>query len=699
MNRRIVTMIDDLTQSGQPETLKGLAARYKVSTRTIRNDLAEINQILDENDLEPITLGSGGVLKLAPDFPKILSSITTQDYYSYKLSKEERKMIATAMLISSAGYVTLASIADRLYVSRATIIGDLDEIKTFVKEGGLEVTSHPNKGLLVEGKESTKRWFLFRLSAFEATDKPADGRAEASPMINVTAGDALTIQRILSEQNRAHRLYMTDSSFLQIQKYLGIMIMRNQQGEYIEPQEKPGEPYYSYAEDILHYIAQYCGVRTTEDETRYLAGLLSRCRYTHKEDFDLMDVRIQDLTRRFIHSISEKLQINLDDDYDFFENLSNHLESMYAADASQFPADPDLKEIVGEHPAEEHAVRDSLSILQEFNSRPLTENEIMYIVIHVCAAMERKKNSEVSFHVILACHAGIGTSQLLLENLKKHFNFRIVDTIASHEAADLSPDQADLVISTVPLKHCPIEHVTVSARLTDEDYLRIGAKIDALRNSRHLPERQEEYEVTADGVLRIAEGIIYKKVSDEKLARDVMQEMDRKIRAYFHEPAAGKGEQEELLLGRLLSPSFIQLDVPCQDWREAIRKSAIPLLNAGYITEAYIGRMIQNMEENGPYIVLAPGLAVPHDTPEGGALHIGMNLIRLKEPVEFGADELDPVEFVCTLSALDHRSHLHALFTLVKLFGDKVYHQKMLEAQTPQQISDIIRAYESGLEE
>ena len=67
------------------------------------------------------------------------------------------------MLINSSGYITLSAIADSLFVSRATIINDLDGIKEYIKKGKLEVISHPNKGLRIEGKESDKRQFLMKI--------------------------------------------------------------------------------------------------------------------------------------------------------------------------------------------------------------------------------------------------------------------------------------------------------------------------------------------------------------------------------------------------------------------------------------------------------------------------------------------------------------------------------------------------------
>lgn len=65
-----------------------------------------------------------------------------------------------------------------------------------------------------------------------------------------------------------------------------------------------------------------------------------------------------------------------------------------------------------------------MPVIYKFTERKLTEIEVKYIAIHVCAAIERKKNKEVSFRVIVACHAGIGTSILLLEKLKTTFQIQ-----------------------------------------------------------------------------------------------------------------------------------------------------------------------------------------------------------------------------------------------------------------------------------
>ena len=87
--------------------------------------------------------------------------------------------------------------------------------------------------------------------------------------------------------------------------------------------------------------------------------------------------------------------------------------------------------------------------------------------------------------------------------------------------------------------------------------------------------------------------------------------------------------------------------------------------------------MIHNIEENGPYIVLSDGFAVPHEGLEQGSVKVGMNLIRLKHPVHFGADDFDPVEFVCCLSAVDHKMHLKAFFNLVNMLRNEEFKEAL----------------------
>ena len=163
MNKRRMDIINDLANLERTTTLSKLTEKYGVSMRTIRNDLAAINEILIERGFTPVELRRGGEIHCALDFTKILDLIDVEDYYEYKLSREERVRIAATLMVQSVDYITLSSIAEHLFVSRATVIEELGEIKNLIRRGGLEVISSPNKGQRVVGKESAKRLFLLDL--------------------------------------------------------------------------------------------------------------------------------------------------------------------------------------------------------------------------------------------------------------------------------------------------------------------------------------------------------------------------------------------------------------------------------------------------------------------------------------------------------------------------------------------------------
>lgn len=691
MNKRIVSIIRKLSKTEQEISLTQLAEEFQISQRTVRNDLNAINDLLTEQGLANLKLGRGGRVLREEDFSEILKSLDEKDFYDYKLSKEERKKIASVLLVTAKNYITLSEIAEHMAVSRATVINDLDEIKAYIHTGNLEVQSHANKGLRVEGSESDRRVFLLSLVNYNPDAAKED---IVQKQIAVDGERTALLGKILYEQEHAHECFLSDSSFQKIQSYLEIMAKRMAQGCYLEPRRKKDNSKRAMAEDILKYVSQYCALEINENEVQFLSELLIFGRYMKQKHSDPDSVKIQMLTRQFIEKISQTTEIVLTQDYDFFENLSKHLESTFALATPVNDRNPVIDSVVEENPRILEAVQKNLPMIETYAGRQLTEAETGYIVVHLCAAIERKKNQEISFRVIVACHAGIGTSQLLLERLKKHFNFRITDIVSSHEAGNLKAGQADLVISTVPLKHCEIECIVVSPLLKDEDYIEIGNKVDQLRTREVFTDTQETEAKTPETLLNAIGTILYDKVPDE--AGTLMTEISRQVADFFcTDPVVSEGYSPAL--SQLLPASHIQLDIECGDWQQAVRRSAKKLLELGYIEETYIDAMIHNIEENGPYIVLTRGFALPHEGIDKGVHKTGMNLIRLKKPVNFDAEEYDPVEFVCCMSATDHKTHLKAFFNLVNMLKEPEFMKNLRESRTSEEAAEVIRQYEKKM--
>ena len=77
--------------------------------------------------------------------------------------------------------------------------------------------------------------------------------------------------------------------------------------------------------------------------------------------------------------------------------------------------------------------------------------------------------------------------------------------------------------------------------------------------------------------------------------------------------------------------------------------------------------MIQAFEELGPYMVIAPGIALAHGRPSEAVLATGLSLVTLSTPVVFGSPNNDPVSLVIGLAAVDHDSHIDLMAALSEL--------------------------------
>ena len=187
-------------------TLDQLAEEYGASSRTIRNDLNEISQQLQQKGSEGLALRKGGIVQLPKGFAGVAARLLEADFYDYKMSKEERVEVASAVLVN----VTLSDLAELLVVSRATVINDLNDIKEFIRQGGMEVKSHPNRGLMVIGKEMARRSFLLRMLTEAENSK---GSSAILEKVHLRKGNPITLQKIVREQERKYQQTFTDASF------------------------------------------------------------------------------------------------------------------------------------------------------------------------------------------------------------------------------------------------------------------------------------------------------------------------------------------------------------------------------------------------------------------------------------------------------------------------------------------------------
>lgn len=152
-------------------------------------------------------------------------------------------------------------------------------------------------------------------------------------------------------------------------------------------------------------------------------------------------------------------------------------------------------------------------------------------------------------------------------------------------------------------------------------------------------------------------------------------------------------------LSALLPIQRIKLDVEVNTWQEAIRAAGKLLYESDSVTPEYIEAMVKVAEELGPYIVIAPGIALPHAATKAGAKETALSLIKLANPINFGNPDNDPVRLVFGLSAIDKKAHMVALQTLARLFMSKDLVNQLFDANSTDAVIETFHQAEAILNE
>ncbi|SFG84069.1 PTS sugar transporter subunit IIA [Sporolactobacillus nakayamae] len=122
----------------------------------------------------------------------------------------------------------------------------------------------------------------------------------------------------------------------------------------------------------------------------------------------------------------------------------------------------------------------------------------------------------------------------------------------------------------------------------------------------------------------------------------------------------------------------------------AIQVSGHLLVRNDYADKSYVTAMLENYSKNGNYIVIAPGIAIPHAAPGSMVHHQGLSLVTLKHPLNFGHPLNDPVCLVFGFCAPDHEGHLDMLMDLAALLEQPQYVTRIQNAATKEEILQII---------
>lgn len=150
------------------------------------------------------------------------------------------------------------------------------------------------------------------------------------------------------------------------------------------------------------------------------------------------------------------------------------------------------------------------------------------------------------------------------------------------------------------------------------------------------------------------------------------------------------------LLGAL-KEDHLAVGCEASSWEDAVSLAGGILVENGVAEESYIKAMIDTIRDLGPYCVIAPGIAMPHARPEDHVLDTGFSLVTLKDPVDFGSQENDPVDIVIGFAAQDKNRHVQALREIAQLFIDETFVEDVRFASSTEKLYNVIQSKRTQL--
>lgn len=215
MNKRVVSIINCIIKEKRAN-IDVLAAQHNVTNRTIRYDIDNINTILEENGVSPLEYEENGFIAMKPDFHKIKDIINKNDFYFYKLSKEERVLFGSYFIVNNE-FTLVNSISEKLCISRSSVIKDVPDIKKYLKKHSLKLLSS-NKGLYAEGTEENKRKLILEILNY--VNQHLQYIVEIYRLLNIEIAQKVLIRECIDKNEKEYNQYLSDTYYNSLILYI-----------------------------------------------------------------------------------------------------------------------------------------------------------------------------------------------------------------------------------------------------------------------------------------------------------------------------------------------------------------------------------------------------------------------------------------------------------------------------------------------
>ena len=626
MRKRSTEILEKLILSNSKSMeVKKLITTYRISLKTLRTDVNEINDFLLEAKMSPTKLNENEkLILLEKDIMKIQDRLNHMDTYSYKMSREERQIYIIAELLMSQDYITMQNLAKKLNVSRNTILNDFETVKDYCLAFNVNVLMKSSKGIKIECDQKDRNNLLMQI--FHDLEDDYMEKSFFHQLIQRKLGMKIPLEMIkedLREYMEQQHMLVSDRVFSYVSIYLFVILNRKINKKRRTVEKLTGD---TASDNLLNWFADKYEVSINKNDVKDFG------RYMKQHDFNISseqkeinDVELYGIIVYFLQMVGEDIECSLQSDTVLIESLLEHIRTLKNWEDYDFemPLSDELpipKEIL------EKTIEKNSIILERYLGYPLTKEMKESIMIHICAAFVRNLEYLNLLEVLIVCPGSMATGKYLEAQVKNYFDFRVAAVIPSRDVEEfLKSNKIDFVISTVNVRSESVPCVKVQAQLTMND-------INAIQNIAFLLGRKEN---KSENESRYVEQnfLDVMKTFLEKLDASKRDEFFDEVYALMETKIQSTGKS---ILAQMLDPSKIMIKQEKITWEQGILQAADILEKKGCVGSDYGKKAVENVKEYGDYIIISKGIALAHaGKKEAHVYKDGLSLVMCPEGIEF----------------------------------------------------------------
>lgn len=697
LNKRNLAILQQLLETNALVKLSKLAEKYKVTNRTIRYDIQKISDFLEVNGFERLENKhqKGIALRPSEELQLFLENYLKEEgTTNYFYSKEERKNMSCLMLLGKDEPMKINDFQNYFMISKNTVLKEFDEITKWFIERELKFVRKPKIGNYIEGTELKKRLAIIEIinqtigseEVFNYTNK----KSTLSKINNFkfemlfSQIDIEFINQMIKDTEKVLDKQFTDEGYSNLITHMALMIKRIKLGKSIKLPKANlknliNTNEYTQSKRIINSISIKHEIQIPEEEIKFLTIHILGSQVLKSES--IKTDGLNEVVKLMIDDFQEIYIVDLGSDrLELTKNLILHLRpAIYRMALGMGMKNPLHEKILKTYQNLYNNVKIISRRLENYIGLEINEHELTNITLHFGAVLEKINQKKVDkTRVVLICASGIGTASMIASQIARDYDCEIVKKLSVREIDQLKSESYDYIISTVKINHLKEEYLRINPMLLPKDQ-------ELLK--KHLRPKttkgEDEIEILVDELLRITRN--YTQIKDEsQLAYEFLYALKRGKR-YF------KKEEREKSLIDLISRKSVSIDIEAKNWKDAIGKGVELLAKEGKVELNYKHKIIETIEEMGPYMAICPGVFLAHARPDESVNQTSMSLMTLKKPIEFGHSEFDPIKLIITLASIDTKSHLKALSELTDILLSNSELEKILKAENKEDIFNVIK--------